>query len=104
MIATMDQLHEISGFLRRHYPVRRILLYGSCARGEATDDSDVDLLVEADTSEPFYDRMATVRDLLWPYASRFVLSPLVLTPAEITQRLEAGDQFVREIVAMGVEV
>ena len=33
-------------------PVRKAWLFGSFARGEANDDSDVDLLVEFDHSKP----------------------------------------------------
>jgi len=36
--------------LQRRYPVRRLALFGSYARGEAQSDSDVDLLVEVDPS------------------------------------------------------
>ncbi|MBI3088051.1 MAG: nucleotidyltransferase family protein [Candidatus Omnitrophica bacterium] len=36
--------------LQRRYPVYRLALFGSYARGEAQSDSDVDLLVEVDPS------------------------------------------------------
>ena len=36
--------------LQRRYPVHRLALFGSYARGEAQSDSDVDLLVEVDPS------------------------------------------------------
>lgn len=36
--------------LQRRYPVHRLALFGSYARGEAQPDSDVDLLVEVDPS------------------------------------------------------
>ena len=36
--------------LQRRYPVRRLALFGSYARGEPQPDSDVDLLVEVDPS------------------------------------------------------
>lgn len=42
-------LHETYG-----ESIRRVILYGSCARGEATKDSDVDVLVLTDPSlKPF---------------------------------------------------
>lgn len=44
-----DMLEEIS----RAYTVRRIGLFGSCARGEQQEGSDVDVLVEFD--EPTFD-------------------------------------------------
>ena len=36
--------------LQRQYPIHRLALFGSYARGEAQPDSDVDLLVEVDPS------------------------------------------------------
>jgi hypothetical protein len=33
-------------------PVERVYLFGSCSRGEETPDSDVDLLVSLDYSQP----------------------------------------------------
>jgi len=48
--------------LRQRHGVRRIGLFGSCARGEATDDSDVDILVEFDRVT--FDRYMDVKFLL----------------------------------------
>jgi predicted nucleotidyltransferase len=39
-------LREQHVLLRRRYPIRRMALFGSWARGEAREDSDVDVLVE----------------------------------------------------------
>jgi predicted nucleotidyltransferase len=36
--------------LGRIYPIRRMALFGSWARGDARDDSDVDVMVEVDPS------------------------------------------------------
>ena len=36
--------------LRRRYPIHRLSLFGSWARGEAREDSDVDILVEVEPS------------------------------------------------------
>lgn len=43
-------LREQRAILGRRYPIRRLALFGSWARGEARDDSDVDILVEVDPS------------------------------------------------------
>lgn len=44
----------------RHYfigqPVRRAYLFGSVARGEATDESDVDVLVEMEQDATLFDQ------------------------------------------------
>ncbi len=43
-------LHEQRLQLARRFPIHRLALFGSCARGEAREDSDVDVLVEVDPS------------------------------------------------------
>lgn len=43
-------LREQHALLGRRYPIRRMALFGSWARGEAREDSDVDVLVEVDPS------------------------------------------------------
>lgn len=43
-------LREQRAALSRRYPIRRMALFGSWARGEAREDSDVDILVEVDPS------------------------------------------------------
>ena len=36
--------------LRREFPLRRLALFGSTARGETSDGSDIDILVEVEPS------------------------------------------------------
>jgi predicted nucleotidyltransferase len=47
LLATLRNQHEI---LNQRYPIRRLALFGSWARGEAREDSDVDVLVDVDPS------------------------------------------------------
>ena len=46
----LNRLREVKPALQREYPLRRLALFGSQARGQATPDSDIDLLVDVDPS------------------------------------------------------
>jgi len=100
----LARLQAIARRLREQYGAERVLLYGSVARGEATPDSDVDILVVADTREKFFDRMAQVLQLVRDLYDLIPLAPIVLTPAEVQERLERGDQFIEEILRTGREL
>ncbi|HEV7669003.1 MAG TPA: nucleotidyltransferase family protein [Thermoanaerobaculia bacterium] len=43
-------LRDHQAALRLRYPIQRMALFGSWARGDAREDSDVDILVEVDPS------------------------------------------------------
>ena len=47
ILATLREQREVLG---RRYSIQRLALFGSWARGDAREDSDVDVLVEADPS------------------------------------------------------
>jgi len=47
-----EQIEELSRRIIREFDPDRIVLFGSYAQGEATNKSDVDLLVVAQTSLP----------------------------------------------------
>jgi len=44
----MGQLRQMQPELRRHYPIREMGVFGSYARGDQTERSDVDVLVAVD--------------------------------------------------------
>lgn len=43
---TLQRLRECKPALEREFPLRRMALFGSVARGEATEWSDIDILVD----------------------------------------------------------
>src|SRR3954463_8980193 len=46
----LTRLTEQHALLRQRYPIHRMALFGSWARGDAREDSDVNVLVEVDPS------------------------------------------------------
>jgi predicted nucleotidyltransferase len=98
------RLQTIGSRIKKDYSAERVILFGSYAKGNATEDSDVDLLVVAPTKERFFERMASVRRLIRDLRDGLAVSPIVLTPVELEKRRRAGDPFVREILETGVSL
>jgi predicted nucleotidyltransferase len=82
-MVTMAQIEELGQRIGREFHADRVVLFGSYARGVPTDDSDVDLLVVAETSLPPRKRYAAVRRLLADYPAAFDI--IVKTPEEYTR-------------------
>ncbi|MFH1038720.1 MAG: nucleotidyltransferase domain-containing protein [PVC group bacterium] len=95
-------LKKIAERLKKDYHAEKVILFGSYAQGEATRDSDIDILVSAPAKERFFERMATVRRLIRDLRNGLPVSPIILTPDELETRLRMGDQFIQEIVKKGV--
>lgn len=95
-------LFEIIEDIKTKYNPEKIILYGSFAYGVPDENSDIDLLIIKETSERPLDRRIRVRRIVDIRDSSYpAFSPIVLTPNEIKQRLEIGDQFIQEILTRG---
>jgi predicted nucleotidyltransferase len=103
-VVTQAALKAIADRLRDRYGAERVLVYGSVARGTATEHSDIDLLVVAPTTERFYERMGSALAVVRDISRGLPLAPIVVTPEELSFRLARGDQFIQEIVETGVEL
>jgi len=79
-----DEIQEIVQHIQTELHPRRIVLFGSYAEDKATEQSDVDLLVVADTALPPHKRYAFVRRLLAAFPASFDI--VVKTPDEYEQR------------------
>jgi predicted nucleotidyltransferase len=104
MDEVIERVKAISKRLKKEYGAQEVILFGSHARGEATEDSDVDILVIAPTTEPFFQRIASVKRLIRDLRNGLPVSPIVLTQEEIEERVRVGDQFIEGILEEGVEL
>ena len=97
-------LNKFAKFLRKTFPdeIIRIILFGSYAHGNFTDDSDIDLLIIKDTKARFLDRWMAVRKILADPKRTIPIETIIITPVELEKRLEIGDQFFEEIVKTGI--
>ncbi len=97
----MPSIKQIEDFGRRigeEFRPRQVLLFGSYARGAATPDSDVDVLVVMPFEGRSVDKSVEIRLKTNP---AFPLDLLVRTPEVVQQRIEMGDYFIRDILRNG---
>jgi len=94
-------LDKIVNTLTTEYKPHRIILYGSQAYGTPGQVSDIDLLIVKDSQASPYQRAVHVRRLLRDPQRRIPVDLLVVTPAELEERLERGDQFLQMIISQG---
>ena len=83
------------------YQPEKVILFGSYVYGEPDNDSDVDLLVVKRTDETPFQRRVTLRRVVSDPARSIPYHALVVTPEELSERLEYGDAFLREVVEEG---
>lgn len=97
--ALQAELERIVRVLVEQYDPERIILYGSFARGDIHEWSDLDLCVIKRTDKRFIERLKEVGLLTLPRVGTEIL---VYTPEEIQAAQERGNYFiVGEILAKG---
>lgn len=84
----------------RAYDPLRVIVFGSFARGDTHEGSDLDLIVVKETDERFFDRIGRVRDSTCGMG--LDVRPLVYTPAEMEEMLAQGNSFLETALAEGV--
>jgi len=89
------ELDRIIGRLKADPSVRLVLLFGSMARGDARDHSDIDLIVVKDTEKRFLDRLDEFYD-----DAREAMDILVYTPQEFEEMKERP--FVKRALREGM--
>ena len=101
IINVRKQIEIIINKLKQDYDPDQIILFGSYAYGNPTDESDIDLLIIKNTQEPILDRWMSVRRLVTDLRKGLAFSPIIVTPSELKIRLEKGDPFFEEILKKG---
>jgi len=97
-MVAMKDIRNFSRRVARQFRPRRIILFGSYAEGQATRDSDVDLLVILPHRGKAVEKSVAIRLATRP---PFPLDLLVRTPQEVRKRLAMGDTFIRDILEKG---
>ena len=75
-----DTLKEIVERLKKSFKPEKIILFGSYATGKSEEESDIDLLIVAETDLPAKERFCVVSRLLGDYPAAFDV--ILKTPEE----------------------
>jgi predicted nucleotidyltransferase len=97
-MVAMNQIEEFGRRVGEEFAAERVILFGSYARGNASPDSDVDILVIGAFEGRSVDKSVEIRMRLRP---GFPMDLLVRTPEKVRERIEMGDAFMREILDQG---
>ena len=97
-MVAMNETEEFGKKIGREFGAERVILFGSHAHGEVSEDSDVDLLIIGSYEGRSVDRSVEIRMKLRP---RFPVDLLVRTAEKVRERIRMGDDFLREIVEEG---
>ena len=102
---TSTVIQDLDELRRRLAPhlikARKAIVFGSVARGEADEWSDLDLVIVADTDRAFLDRF---RDFVGIYDVWPRLDLLVYTPEELERMRAEGRPFIEHVLAEGVVI
>jgi len=92
-----EQLRELARLLKTKHKAKKVYLYGSFARGDFHEGSDVDLIIVGEFEGRMHERIGRILDL-----TSLPVEPLVYTAAEFEQMKERP--FLKEVLATGKEL
>lgn len=92
-------LEYIVDVITKNLAPRRVILFGSHARGEAGPDSDLDLFIELDPPLPARGRSRQVKKLFDPYPCP--MDVVVYTPEEVAYWQQAPASLVASVLREG---
>ncbi len=94
----MAQIEALSQQIAEQFNPKLIVLFGSYAYGEPTEDSDVDLLVVLPLEGYPARKASEIRCRVKP---KFAIDLLVRTPEQLCQQLEQQDFFMQDVMSKG---
>ncbi len=98
---TQLQIDEIVQRIANNYILQKIILFGSYAYGEPSENSDLDLLVIVkDSEQPRYKRAREIRKQLWGI-SDVPKDIIVYTEDEVKDWKNVDAAFITKIIKQG---
>ena len=92
-----EQLKDLANLLKSKHKVKRVYLYGSFAKGNFNEGSDIDIVVVGEFEGKMPQRIKKIFDL-----TSLPVEPLVYTEAEFEEMKERA--FLKEVLATAKEL
>lgn len=92
-----EQLRELANLLKSEHKVNKVYLYGSFARGNFNEGSDIDLIIVGEFQGKMPQRIKKIFDL-----TSLPVEPLVYTEAEFEQMKQRP--FLKQVLATAKEL
>lgn len=93
------QIEKLKGRLIKEYNPEKIILFGSLAKGDYHELSDIDMIVIKKTKKRFLERIG---DVLMLNDTNMCLECFVYTPDEFAKMIEEENPFIEEALKSGV--
>jgi len=97
--AILEGIRRVTQQVVEQFHPRKVILFGSYAYGQPTEDSDVDLLVVMDTDEPPLHVAAKIAATI---EHPFPLDIVVRTPTEFAAAVQRKGVFATEVATKGI--
>ena len=101
LVITQRQIETYAEDVARQFSPLKIVLFGSYAYGNPTEDSDVDLMVVMPKDPAGLRNRERAMAILSTIPKSFPLDLLVKDPEDISWRLEEGDCFLQDVFSKG---
>lgn len=99
-MVTNEQIQAVVDTIVEHFQPQTVILFGSYAKGQADENSDLDILVIKDTDLPKHRRLIGLGKKL----TKVLIHPmdiLVYTPQEIAESSNFKGDFVNQVIREG---
>lgn len=96
---TEQNIEEVKNRIVKNFNLEKIILFGSYANGNATNDSDLDLVVIQESDLPSYKRVRPFKRQLRGIG--FPIDILVYTPQEVDYWKETSMAFITQVLKDG---
>ena len=96
-MVNINQIEKVARTIGEHVSAKSVFLFGSYSRNQASENSDVDLLVIADSDLPRHKRSRQIHLMFKPYP--FPMDILVYTPEEMKYMINRP--FIRKAITEG---